>query len=945
MDDFSDDGFDDLNLAVLQELETKALQSFQTQQQAFGQPTNDRQIRADNELELFENADFDVDLDAEIDINEDVDRADAAVLRELARVPAQLAYGGRLTAAAAPPPLPLPAFSQRSHINVPLPLINNKKMNHTNHNANAPSSINSRNGGFYPRPSQQLPSGALPAPQVNKTMQPPRPSIPVRIGAGPGLVPGEGLPLAIGEDSSDVDNTSVASLQARIRTLETDLLIARGKASMMESKNEVAQRKHDAEVARIKAQKDEELAKLRQRTEVAVAAHKSAATELEFAKQDLKEEVEKGKKGRRNDRLDNPTTPRKNVAGRSTWSIPDGFEDVELLPSPSKSFGRRLKEAGVSVTPAVERTPRKGKRRLNLTDSPTKPLETIAIEDEDVFNGSPGLPASASQKLVPPSLKEPPEDPPLVFLQEILDHQSQPGEPTTIELFSRYSFPSNKKQTLTYLIFQRIPSLEATQGTARLMLDFCQLMLGIWSQCLREKYYAPIRAIVSLMSNILMRNPIGLTPHIMAYLVPIAQETVYLVAAPAFGSAASSLANHPDYSMRQLACDIDAGATMALLQLVAFGCLSQAPGEDNASATQNQPSQMPFSQMHRATQTWFWSVMQFEFVLLMLSSKQAPDAFLSMLSLLRTSALPDSIGPITNDPSRDASVVASLIIDRISHHIEEPPRWVAHSKYMEWDVRLAALGVLDCFAQSPFGRLSLAASDCTLPRLVGALFPAYGELSGRDLLDEPMHPPDDYLRLPKSQLQTYGIGEFDLAQSLGFKQDSTTWAVTAIPTNIARVVDLATDASSTAVPGNDGRLDRDATPLVLLYVSSVVYLLHSILTDPYTAPVANIFSKLGEAANNLQGFYLLTMARLGFCIDPMLCIGLPEDTCKLAMELFKLAVTPEQDAEFAEWARLTRVAQDVGPTIRQGTDPFSDEAIGNLQDVDMTIVKVEKAAP
>lgn len=531
------------------------------------------------------------------------------------------------------------------------------------------------------------------------------------------------------------------------------------------------------------------------------------------------------------------------------------------------------------------------------------------------------------------------------FLQEILGHQSQPGEPTTIELFSRYSFPSNKKQTLTYLIFQRIPSLEATQGTARLMLDFCQLVLGIWSQCLREKYYAPIRAIVSLMSNILMRNPIGLTPHIMAYLVPIAQETVYLVAAPAFGSAASSLANHPDYNMRQLACDIDAGATMALLQLVAFGCLSQAPGEDNASATQNQPSQMPFSQMHRATQTWFWSVMQFEFVLLMLSSKQAPDAFLSMLLLLRTSALPDSIGPITNDPSRDASVVASLIIDRISHHIEEPPRWAAHSKYTEWDVRLAALGVLDCFAQSPFGRLSLAASDCTLPRLVGALFPAYGELSGRDLLDEPMHPPDDYFCLPKSQLQTYGIGEFDLAQTLGFKQDTATWAVTAIPTNIATIADLATGVSSLSVPSNDGRLDRNATPLVLLYVSSVVYLLHSILTDPYTAPVVNIFSKLGEAANNLQGFYLLTMARLGFCIDSMLCMGLPEDTCKLAMELFKLAVTPEQDAEFAEWARLTRAAQDADPTSRQSTDPFSDEAIGNMQDVDMTIVKVEKAAP
>ncbi|CAK7212156.1 hypothetical protein SCUCBS95973_001346 [Sporothrix curviconia] len=955
MDDFSDDGFDDLNLAVLQELETKALQSFQTQQQAFGQPQNGREANADD-------SDFILIDDVDPDVHEDVDKADAAVLRELARVPAQLAYGGRLTAAAAPPPLPLPAYSQRSLVNVPLPPVTNNSINHAghaghaghaNHNTNAPSSVNARHGSFYPRPSQQRPAATtMPSSQVTRPMAPPRPSIPIRQGAGPGPGPNPitGLPMAMAAGSSDSDNSSVASLQARIRALETDLLVARGKASMMENKNEVAQRKHTAEIARIKAEKDEELSKLRQRAEAAVAAHKSAATELEFAKQDLKEEVEKSKKGRRTDRVDNPTTPRKNTAGRSNWNVADGFEDVELLPSPSKGFGRRLKEAGVSVTPAVERTPKKGKRRRNITDSPTKPLETVAAEDEDVFSGSPGMPASASASKVlpPPSAKEAPEDSPFVFIQEVLGHQSQPGEPTTIELFSRYSFPSNKKQSLAFLMLQRIPSLEGTQGTAQLMLDFCQLVLGIWSQCLREQYYAPIRAIVSLMSYILMRNPIGLVPHIMVYLVPIAQETVYLVAAPTFGSPASSLANHPDYNMRQLASDIDAGATMALLQLAAFGCLSQEQGEDNASATQNQPSQMPFSEMHRATQTWFWSVMQFEFVLLMLSSKQAPDAFLSMLSLLRTSALPDSIGPITNDPARDASVVASLIIDRISHHIEEPPKWASNSKYTEWDVRLAALGVLDCFAQSPFGRLSLAASDCTLPRLVGALFPAYGELRERDLLDEPMHPPDDLLCLSESEIRAYGIGGLDLAQSLGFQQDSTTWAVTAIPTNIPRVADASNTSNATSSQTSADaahRPDRNATPLILLYVSSVVYLLHSILTDPYTAPVANILAKLGDAPNNLQGFYLLTMARLGFCIEPVLSVGLPDETYKLAMELFKLVATPEEDAAYAEWARLTNEAQRTDSSSRQSVDPFSNNAIGEKMDVDMSIVKVEKAVP
>lgn len=485
-------------------------------------------------------------------------------------------------------------------------------------------------------------------------------------------------------------------------------------------------------------------------------------------------------------------------------------------------------------------------------------------------------------------------------------------------------------------MLQRIPSLEGTQGTARLMLDFCQLVLGIWSQCLREEYHAPIRALVSLMSYILMRNPTGLTPHIMASLVPIAQETVYLVAAPAFNSPSGSLSNHPDYTVRQLACDIDAGATMALLQLVAFGCLTQAQGDEGLSSTQHQPSQALFPEMHRPTQTWFWSVMQFEFVLLMLSSKQAPDAFLSMLALLRTSALPESIGPITNDPSRDAGVVASLIIDRISHHIEEPPKWASNCKYTEWDVRLAALGVLDCFAQSPFGRLSLAASDCALPRMVGVLFPAYGELRERDLLDEPLHPSDDLLSLSESQIRAYGIGGFDLGQTLGLKQDSTALTSTMVAGNISSEI-LGADSMLSQVPG-DRNFGRSATPLILLYVSSAVYLLHSILTDPYTAPVANMPAKLADTRGGIQGFYLLTMARLGFRVDPAFAVGLHDETYKLAMELFKLAAAPEEEHDYTEWAKQSQSRGARAPRS-QHKDPFCDDIVGEL-----AVIKIEKGA-
>lgn len=478
-----------------------------------------------------------------------------------------------------------------------------------------------------------------------------------------------------------------------------------------------------------------------------------------------------------------------------------------------------------------------------------------------------------------------------------MGHQSHPDEPSTIELFSQYSFPSNRKQTLAFLMLQRIPKLEGAQGTSRLMLDFCQLVLGIWSQCLREQYYVPVRALVSLLAYILTRNLSGLASHLLLSLLPIAQETAYLVAGPTFHGPRRSLANHPDYAVRQLAGEIDTGAIMSLLQLVALGCLAPYSADEPA---QPRPSpsatQAAYPDLSVSAQTSFWSLITFEFVLLTLSSRQPPDAFIGMLALLRTSALPESIGPITNDPNRDAGVVASLVIDRICHHINEPPKWATSCKYTEWDFRLSALGVLDCFAQSSFGRLSLAASSCALPWLVDVCFYAYGELRDRDLLREPLHPAAAELALPDERLRAYGIGGFDLSQTLG-----------------------SSSSSSVEQPGSGCDADRDFVPLALLYVSSAVYLLHSIVTDPYTSAVANIPAKLAETRGGAQTTYLLIMARIGFRVGPVFSVGLRDETHQLALELFNLAATPEEQKDYYEWAEQSSRSCGVG-------DPFSEAA-------------------
>jgi len=91
-----------------------------------------------------------------------------------------------------------------------------------------------------------------------------------------------------------------------------------------------------------------------------------ATTELQFARQDLREELTRTKARRKDkDGGAGPSTPRKNRA----WGVPDGFDDVEILgTSPNKGQARRREAAG-------DRTPTK-KRKRPVVDSPTFALET-----------------------------------------------------------------------------------------------------------------------------------------------------------------------------------------------------------------------------------------------------------------------------------------------------------------------------------------------------------------------------------------------------------------------------------------------------------------------------------------------------------------------------------------------------------------------------------------
>ncbi len=357
MDDFSDDSFDDLNDSVLQELENKALRFTQAQQLA-------RSQQAAPPTQQNKNNVFDYDL-------EDDDLDDTVVIDVHAQ----------------PPPCPPPQQALPIHPQQPrhgTGLAGTQRWNQ--HLPRQKYQASSRPTA-QPLPSQRYhaPPSARQPPQPSQFARPP---LPVRQ-----PYPAQASQVRQHGAGPQHQNDVVAALQARLSELESDLTAAKGEASILRSKYDKARTTHDVEVARLKKENIEQIAKQERIAEQARVAERTTATELQFARQDLREELDRAKSRRK----DGPATPRKD----RTWAISDGFDGNEVLSSPTKVQTLRRKDSG--PVPPSERTPTKAKRKRPVVDSPTFALETDGggSFDSAVLSQMPALPRSAALGSLP----------------------------------------------------------------------------------------------------------------------------------------------------------------------------------------------------------------------------------------------------------------------------------------------------------------------------------------------------------------------------------------------------------------------------------------------------------------------------------------------------------------------------------------------------------------
>lgn len=75
------------------------------------------------------------------------------------------------------------------------------------------------------------------------------------------------------------------------------------------------------------------------------------------------------------------------------------------------------------------------------------------------------------------------------FLESILNHKARFSDHLkTIEEFTKYAFPTSPKETFSSMVYGKLPRLGLKSGSNDFAVEFCDLMISLWSRCMVEKY-------------------------------------------------------------------------------------------------------------------------------------------------------------------------------------------------------------------------------------------------------------------------------------------------------------------------------------------------------------------------------------------------------------------------------------------------------------------------
>lgn len=203
--------------------------------------------------------------------------------------------------------------------------------------------------------------------------------------------------LAYDPSALDALQRQVQTLLQAQETFRSELSAKAGEIAIVRSKSEKTVKEYERELTTLKKLNAERVATQQKEIEKAREAERKLATELEFVKKDLGEEVERGRLRRGVEKEKDGgregggkvTTPKKKV-------LADGFEDDEVvIISPSRFRGRRNADS-----PSKAGTKRKRKGQ----ESPVK-TGHLDVMGEGADDGENGVGNGESAKLLVERLK------------------------------------------------------------------------------------------------------------------------------------------------------------------------------------------------------------------------------------------------------------------------------------------------------------------------------------------------------------------------------------------------------------------------------------------------------------------------------------------------------------------------------------------------------------
>lgn len=458
-------------------------------------------------------------------------------------------------------------------------------------------------------------------------------------------------------------------LTANLHKATEEIFLRRGEIANIRAKQFNEEKTHQRELAALNKLKQEEADKHAAAVQAMTAENNKVASEIQFLKQDLKEETRKAVTFQRQLKekplIDKPTNI--NATPKRNNSLRDGFDDDEMMViSPVKS-GRRSKQG----TPTANR-----KRKQPVGNEASIPPLALRLSGSGFETGAQAPAALAKADHFSSVVrKDKAAERHLRLIQKVMSFRPSRGTEVLVERLVNFSFPSDKSKTFGTIVIETSAKLEGQ----RLAGDFLQIFLDVWARAVKEKYYQCLQVLLEVVNWILELDPFIVDTSILSNILPLLQSTASINARAHFNLMKKEYLTDPSVSKPTIDANINTTYCLSILHTVA--CLSS-----------DDPNLIGL----------FWRSIDTDFILMMLNWCQPIPDMTLILQILATSILKDTFGNICG-PSQQ-SRMERYICDRICYLLWELPKVDSNSPaYSRKQICLLRLESLNLLAQLTLG--------------------------------------------------------------------------------------------------------------------------------------------------------------------------------------------------------------------------------------------------